>query len=216
MSGHSSTRFRKLLQADSSSALPNSDDDIEALFNLYQVRQDARPDPCPNSTRPTLARLELAAALLWFHTHVNDPAPALDRLSPAEQKDFASLFVPDVDSFTRDPKWQSKLAHFFKFTLPSGSTPRKRAARPSRARPSGGAAATGEQTSATRVGKGVPSSMMDDENAGSEQDDDGDEQSVSSVSGEPDFSAGGGAGAGPSARGGSGSSAWGGAGQGLL
>jgi hypothetical protein len=72
--------FHKLLKADSSAELPASEDAVEALFDLYRVRPEARPARGPKSSRPTTERLELAAAILWFHTHVNDPEPALSRL----------------------------------------------------------------------------------------------------------------------------------------
>ena len=58
--------FRKLLKADSSAELPASEDAVEALFDLYRVRPEARPARGPKSSRPTTERLELAAAILWF------------------------------------------------------------------------------------------------------------------------------------------------------
>ena len=73
-------------------------------------------------------RQELAAAVLWFHTHVNDPVPALDRLSFESQELLAECFVEDFVVYAGDPIWRVKLSCFLKFTAASGSTPKKRAA----------------------------------------------------------------------------------------
>ena len=165
--------FRKLLKADSSAELPASEDAVEALFDLYRVRPEARPARGPKSSRPTTERLELAAAILWFHTHVNDPEPALSRLPDYDARAcLAECFVEDFAIFSGDSKWPSKLASFFKFAAPSGSTPQKRAARPAR----GGASASGQ-----RVDKGVPSGRSDDQDSDIEG-----SVSSSAVSGRPD------------------------------
>ena len=103
--------FRKLLKADSSAELPASEDAVEALFDLYRVRPEARPARGPKSSRPTTERLELAAAILWFHTHVNDPEPALSRLPDHDARArLAECFVEDFAIFSGESKWPSKLA----------------------------------------------------------------------------------------------------------
>lgn len=57
-----------------------SEDVVVALFNLYHVRLDARPARGARSSKPTADRLELAAAILCFKLHANDPGPVLDSL----------------------------------------------------------------------------------------------------------------------------------------
>ena len=77
----SPTTFRRLLKAESTAAMPTTEREVDALFDTYHVRpdHDARKVRGTNS-KPSSERLELAAAVLWFHTHVNDPVPALTRL----------------------------------------------------------------------------------------------------------------------------------------
>ena len=133
-----SNHFRKLLKADSSAALPSTDDAVDALFDSYRVRPDARPARSVRSSKPTADRLELAAAILWFHTHVNDPGPALDSLPFDMKEKLVECFVPDFVEFSADPKWPAKLSSFFKFAAPSDSTPQKRAAWSARAQASAG------------------------------------------------------------------------------
>jgi hypothetical protein len=155
-----SNHFRKLLKADSSAALPTTEDAVDALFDSYRVRRDARPARSVRSSKPTADRLELSAAILWFHTHVNDPGPALDGL-PFEMKEkLVECFVPDFVDFAGDPKWPTKLSSFFKFATPSDSTPQKRAARSARAQASAGNSLGA--ASDHRVNKGVPSGWDDD------------------------------------------------------
>ena len=110
-----SNHFRKLLKADFSAALPSTDDAVDALFDSYRVRPDARPVRSARSSKPTADRLELFAAILWFHTHVNDPGPALDSLPYDMKEKLVECFVPDFVEFSGDPKWQAKLSSFFKF-----------------------------------------------------------------------------------------------------
>ena len=156
-----SNHFRKLLKADSSAALPSTDDAVDALFDSYRVRPDARPARSVRSSKPTADRLELAAAILWFHTHVNDPGPALDSLPFDMKEKLVECFVPDFVDFASDSKWQVKLSSFFKFASPSDSTPQKRAARSARAQASAGDSLGA--ASDHRVDKGVPSSRDDDQ-----------------------------------------------------
>ena len=110
-----SNHFRKLLKAHSSAALPTTEDAVDALFDLYCLRPGARPARSVRSSKPTADRLDLSAAILWFHTHVNDPGPALDRLPYDMQEKLVECFVPDFAIFAGDPKWQAKLSSFFKF-----------------------------------------------------------------------------------------------------
>jgi len=130
----SNTTFRRLLKSESSAALPATEDAVDELFDLYLVRPEARPERGSRNSKPTTERLELAAAILWFHTHVNDPVAALDRLSFEMQEKLAECFVKDFAVFASDPKWQSKLSSHLKFAAPSGSTPQKCAAQPARVR----------------------------------------------------------------------------------
>ncbi len=109
---------------------------MDELFDLYVVRPDARPERGSRNSKPAPERLELAAAILWFHTHVNDPVAALDPISYEMREKLAECFVPDFTVFVGDPKWQSKLSSYLKFAAPSGSTPQKRAAQPARGRAS--------------------------------------------------------------------------------
>ncbi len=132
----SNTAFRRLLKSESSAALPATEDAVDELFDLYQVRPEARPERGRRNSKPTPERLELAAAILWFHTHVNDPVAALDRLSFEMQEKLAECFVKDFAIFANDSKWQSKLSSYLKFAAPSGSTPQKCAAQPARGRAS--------------------------------------------------------------------------------
>ncbi len=85
----------------------------------WQRRLNAKPAP---------ARLELATGILWLHTHVNEPAPALDRLSYDQQTLVTECFLPEFSIFAGDCKWRAKLASGFKFATPSDSTPQKRPA----------------------------------------------------------------------------------------
>ena len=190
----SNTVFRKLLKTESSAALPVTEDDVDALFDLYQVRPEARPGRRSRNSNPSAERLEMAAGILWFHTHVNEPGPALDRLSFVQQEKLVECFVPDFAIFAGDPGWHRKLAGFFKFAAPSDSTPQKRAAPAARARasPAGGAAAGGERSAGDqRVDKGVPQGGADD------LDDDSEVEGGGALSGVPDFaSLGGGVGGG--------------------
>ena len=176
-----SNHFRKLLKADSSAALPTTEDAVDALFDSYRVRPDARPARSVRSSKPTADRLELAAAILWFHTHVNDPGPALDSLPFDMKEKLVECFVPDFVIFAGDPKWQAKLSSFFKFAAPSDSTPQKRAARSARAQASAGDSlgAASDQ----RVDKGVPSGRDDDLDSEVE----GSRGASADLSGGPDF-----------------------------
>ena len=130
----SNTAFRRLLRSESSAALPATEDAVDELFDLYLVRPEARPERGSRNSKPTTERLELAAAILWFHTHVNDPVAALDRLSFEMQEKLAECVVKDFAVFANDSTWQSKLSSYLKFAAPSGSTPQKRAAQPARGR----------------------------------------------------------------------------------
>jgi hypothetical protein len=49
---------------------------VDELFDLYIVRPDARPERGSRDSKPAPERLELAAAILWFHTHVRPPIPS--------------------------------------------------------------------------------------------------------------------------------------------
>ena len=75
--------------------LPSSDAELDALFANYRVRPEAHS--AAGVTRAQ--RQELAAAVLWFHTHVHDPVPALDRLSFESQELLAECFVQDFALF---------------------------------------------------------------------------------------------------------------------
>ena len=130
----SNTAFRKLLKSESSAALPATEDAVVELFDLYVVRPEARPERGSRNSKPTPERLELAAAILWFNTHVSDPVAALVRLSFEMQEKLAECFVKDFAAFSGDSKWQSKLSSYLKFAAPSGSTPQKCAAQPARGR----------------------------------------------------------------------------------
>jgi hypothetical protein len=77
--------FRKLLNAESTATLPSSDDELDVLLATYRVRAEAVPAKYRANLKPIRERLEPATGILWFHTHVNDPAPALERL-PSEQR----------------------------------------------------------------------------------------------------------------------------------
>ena len=166
----SSTAFRRLLRAESTAAMPTTEKEVDALFDTYHVRldHDARKSKGTNS-KPTSERLELAAAVLWFHTHVNDPVPALTRLSFEMQELLGECFVPDFALFKGEsPNWPSKLACFLKFAAPSDSTPQRRAPpakRGSNAQQDGASPAGGSSgPAAGRVDKGVPqstASMLD-------------------------------------------------------
>ena len=89
----SNTAFRKLLKSESSAALPATEDAVVELFDLYVVRPEARPERGSRNSKPTPERLELAAAILWFNTHVSDPVAALVRLSFEMQEKLAECFV---------------------------------------------------------------------------------------------------------------------------
>jgi len=178
-----SSHFRKLLKADSNAALPTTEDAVDALFDLYCVRPDARPARSARSSKPTADRLELAAAILWLHTHVNDPGPALDSLPFAMQEKLAECFVTDFVIFAGDSKWQSKLSNFFKFAAPSGSTPQKRAAQSAGARASAGFGGSLGAASDHRVDKGVPPGRDDDQDSEVE----GGGSASADLSGGPDF-----------------------------
>jgi hypothetical protein len=130
----SNTAFRKLLKSESSAALPATEDAVVELSDLYVVRPEARPERGSRNSKPTPERLELAAAILWFNTHVSDPVAALVRLSFEMQEKLAECFVKVFAAFAGDSKWQSKLSSYLKFAAPSGSTPQKRAAQPARGR----------------------------------------------------------------------------------
>ena len=62
------------------------------------------PHSAPGVTRAQ--RQELAAAVLWFHTHVIDPVPALDRLSFESQEPLAECFVQDLVVYMSDANWR--------------------------------------------------------------------------------------------------------------
>ena len=64
----SNSVFRKLLKTESSAALPVTEDDVDALFDSYQVRPEARPGRSNRNLNPSAERRELAAAILWLHT----------------------------------------------------------------------------------------------------------------------------------------------------
>jgi hypothetical protein len=69
----------------------------------------------------------LAAAVLWFHTHVNEPEPALTRLPFEMQELLGECFVQDFAYFIgENHNWPSKLAHFLKWAAPTDSTPQRR------------------------------------------------------------------------------------------
>jgi hypothetical protein len=57
------------------------EDDVDALFDSNQVRPEARSGRGIRNLNPAAERLELAAAVLWFHTHANERVPAHVRLS---------------------------------------------------------------------------------------------------------------------------------------
>ena len=139
----SSIAFRRLLRAESTAAMPTTEKEVDALFDAYRVRldHDARKSKGTNS-KPTSERLELAAAVLWFHTHVNDPVPALTRLSFEMQELLGECFVPDFALFKGEsPNWPSKLVCFLKFAAPADSTPQRRAScQTGRECPAGGGA----------------------------------------------------------------------------
>ncbi len=194
----SSSVFSKLLKAESTAVLPSSEDELDALFETYRVRANAIPARGKSNSKPKRERLDLAAGILWFHTHVNDPAPALERLAPEQRILLVECFAVDYAIFAGDPKWPSKLSGFFKFAAPSDSTPTKRAA-PARARPAMGAPPPPEPPPASstspvlgapggRVDKGVSSGPAAD--GDKEVEGGGDAASV--LSGGPDFSAMGG------------------------
>lgn len=161
-----------------------------------KIRPVARPARGPRNSRPTPERLELAAAILWFHTHVNDPEPALSRLPDYNSRAcLAECFVEAFAIFGADSKWPSKLASFFKiFSSFRIHPPEKRAAQPARtlpgavappsSTPTGGGAAAGQ-----RVDKGVPAGQVDDQDSEIE----GGMSAITSLSGDPDFSSMGGA-----------------------
>ena len=115
--------------------------------------------------KPAPARLELAAAILWFHTHVNDPGPALDSLDFDSRSLLAELFVEDFAIFGGQSDWQTKLACFLKVVAPPNSTPQKRTAPPRSPRRSASARTSsplppddpGRDSVSNQVDKGVPS-----------------------------------------------------------
>ena len=162
----SPTTFRRLLKAESTAAMPTTEREVDALFDTYHVRpdHDARKVRGTNS-KPSSERLELAAAVLWFHTHVNDPVPALTRLPFEMQELLSKCFVPDFAFFKGEsPNWPSKLACFLKFAAPSDSTPQRRAppARRGANARQAGAPSTGGSSgpAAGPVDKGVPHSAV--------------------------------------------------------
>jgi hypothetical protein len=187
--------FRKLLKAESTAILPSSEDELDVLFATYRVRAEAIPARNRANLKPSRERLELAAGILWFHTHVNDPAPALERLPPDQRILLVECFDADYSLFAGDPKWPSKLAGFFKFAAPSDSTPTKRAA-PARSRPAPGALAPPEapSTSSTGPAPGVPGRRVDKgvslgPAADCDSEVEGGSDAASVLSGGPDFSA---------------------------
>jgi hypothetical protein len=110
-----SSFFRRFLRAESTAAMPATEEEVDELFKKYHIRSDH--DACrtksKNNWKPTSARLELAAAVLWFHTHVNEPEPALTRLPFEMQELLGECFVPDFAYFKgENHNWPSKLAHF--------------------------------------------------------------------------------------------------------
>ena len=139
-----SNMFRKLLMTESSATLPTTDAALDALFIKYRVRPEAYSAPGVTRTQ----RQELAAAILWFHTHVHDPAPALDRLPFEGQELLAECFVQDFAAdLQSDPNWRVRLSFFLKAATASGSTPVKR--------PRPGSVPAG--SASQQVSKGVPS-----------------------------------------------------------
>jgi len=72
------------LRRDSTQKLPTTEDGIDALFALYRVLPGSIPDRSSRNMKPAPARLELAAAILWFHTHC-------DKLATPRRENFWSL-----------------------------------------------------------------------------------------------------------------------------
>ena len=171
--------FRRLLKAESEAVLPENDDGLDELFASYQVRPDAIPQRGRRSA-PSRDRLELAAAILWLHTHVNAAPAALDRLPYDMQVLLVECFVQDFSIFAGNSGWQTRLAGFFKFAAPPNSTPPARVA-PGRARAGAGPsrrphriASVGSSPSPAgrRVDKGVPSGSTADDDSEIEGGDD--------------------------------------------
>ena len=172
--------FRRLLKAESEAALPEDDDGLDALFASYQVRPDAIPQRGRRAA-PSRERLELAAAILWLHTHVNAAPAALDRIPYEMQVLLAECFVADFSLFADKPGWQARLAGFFKFAAPPNTTPPARIA-PGRARAGAGPsrrarrsapAGSSPSSAGRRVDKGVPSGSTADDDSEIEGGDDG-------------------------------------------
>ena len=172
--------FRRLLKAESEAALPEDDDGLDALFASYQVRPDAIPQRGRRAA-PSRERLELAAAILWLHTHVNAAPAALNRIPYEMQVLLAECFVADFSLFADKPGWQARLAGFFKFAAPPNSTPPARIA-PGRARAGAGpsrrarrsaSAGSSPSSAGRRVDKGVPSGSTADDDSEIEGGDDG-------------------------------------------
>ena len=91
----STSTFRRLLKAESEAVLPEVDVGLDALFASSKVRPDAITQ---RGRRPARARLELADAVLWSRSHVNQPEAAFERLSyiiPPR----GVRFVPDCSIF---------------------------------------------------------------------------------------------------------------------
>ncbi len=62
--------------------LPNSEDELDVLFETYRVRDEAVPARGRIISKPSLERLDLATSILWFHTHETSPQWAMGQPPP--------------------------------------------------------------------------------------------------------------------------------------
>jgi hypothetical protein len=121
--------FRLLLRAESIAAMPTTEEEVDKLFNKYHIcsDHDASQTKSKKNSKPTPARLELAAAVLWFHTHVNEPEPALTNLQFEMQELLGECFVQDFAYFKgENHNKPSKLAHFLEWAAHTDSTSQRR------------------------------------------------------------------------------------------
>ena len=101
----STSTFRRLLKAESEAVLPEVDVGLDALFASSKVRPDAITQ---RGRRPARARLELADAVLWSRSHVNQPEDGSHTSSLLVE--CALFWIAPF--FASEAGWQSRLAGY--------------------------------------------------------------------------------------------------------
>ena len=118
----SATRtFVELYATESSIPLPSNDDDIQAAIIGYGAKYSK------GSSKPRKAdREELLAGLSWLHLNHDDVAPALRRISKAQQISLATALGLDFEAHGGKDRWPKILGRAICARALPGDTPIKR------------------------------------------------------------------------------------------